>query len=176
MGCLFPGAGDLARYWANIRDRRDAIAEVPETHWRPDDYYDPDPKAPDRTYARRGGFLAPVDFPALEFGIVPNNLDATDTTQLLGLLAAKAALDDAGYGQNSGRAFDRSKVSVILGVTGTLELVIPLGARLGHPRWRGALREAGVEDERAAEVVRRISASYVPGKEDSFPGLLGNVV
>ncbi len=32
MGCLFPGAGDLARYWANIRDRRDAIAEVPETH------------------------------------------------------------------------------------------------------------------------------------------------
>src|SRR3954449_1082991 len=79
VGCLFPGAGDLARYWANIRDRRDAIAEVPETHWRPDAYFDPDPKPPARTSARRGGFLAPVDFPALEFGIAPNNLDATDT-------------------------------------------------------------------------------------------------
>ena len=38
MSCLFPGAGDLVRYWANIRDRRDAIAEVPTTHWRVDDY------------------------------------------------------------------------------------------------------------------------------------------
>src|SRR5438270_4882634 len=146
MACLFPGAGDLGRYWANIRDRRDAIAEVPATHWRPEDYFDPDPKAPDRTYARRGGFLAPVDFPALEFGIAPNNLDATDTTQLLGLLTARAALDDAGYatGPAGGRAFDRSRVSVILGVTGTLELVIPLGARLGHPIWRRALEPAGV--------------------------------
>ena len=173
MGCLFPGAGDLARYWANIRDRRDAIAEVPASHWRVDDYFDPDPKAPDRTYARRGGFLAPVDFPALEFGIVPNNLDATDTTQLLGLLAARAALEDAGYG--AGRDFDRNKVSVILGVTGTLELVIPLGARLGHPIWRRALKGAGVADATAEDVVRRISESYVGWQENSFPGLLGNV-
>ena len=175
MGCLFPGAGDLARYWANIRDRRDAIAEVPATHWRVDDYFDPDPKAPDRTYARRGGFLAPVDFPALEFGIVPNNLDATDTTQLLGLLAARSALEDAGYGTGSGRDFDRNKVSVILGVTGTLELVIPLGARLGHPIWRRALKAAGVADTTADDVVRRISESYVGWQENSFPGLLGNV-
>src|SRR5256885_13795029 len=69
MGCLSPGAGDLARYWANIRDRRDAIAEVPATHWRPEDYFDPDPKAPDRTYARRGGVLAPGDFPAPELRV-----------------------------------------------------------------------------------------------------------
>src|SRR4051812_3349999 len=175
MGCLFPGAGDLARYWANIRDRRDAIAEVPATHWRPEDYFDPDPKAPDRTYARRGGFLSPVDFPALEFGIVPNNLDATDTTQLLGLLAARAALEDAGYGPGTRRPFDRNRVSVLLGVTGTLELVIPLGARLGHPIWRRALKASGVADATADEVVRRISDSYVGWQENSFPGLLGNV-
>jgi hypothetical protein len=43
------------------------------------------------------------------------------------------------------REYDRSRVSVILGVTGTLELVIPLGARLGHPVWREALKEAGVD-------------------------------
>ena len=101
MGCLFPQADGLAGYWANIRRRRDAITAVPETHWRLDDYYDPDPKAPDRTYARRGGFLNPVDFPPLDFGIAPNNLDATDTTQLLGLLVARQALEDAGYGENS---------------------------------------------------------------------------
>src|SRR5205814_3595344 len=64
---------------------------------------------------------------------------------------------------------------VILGVTGTLPLVIPLGARLGHPHWRRALHEAGVAGDVAEEVVRRISESYVGWQEDSFPGLLGNV-
>src|SRR6185312_16749759 len=83
MACMFPKAEDLSRYWSNIRDRVDAITDVPETHWNPADYFDADPSAPDRTYARRGGFLTPVDFPPLDFGIAPNNLEATDTTQLL---------------------------------------------------------------------------------------------
>jgi acyl transferase domain-containing protein len=60
-------------------------------------------------------------------------------------------------------------------VTGTLELVLPLGARLGHPLWRRALRDAGVPAEVADEVVERIAAGYVPWQEASFPGLLGNV-
>ena len=72
--------------------------------------------------------------------------------------------------------FDRERVSVILGVTGTLELVIPLGARLGHPIWRRALQSAGVDDATAEDVVRRIADSYVGWQENSFPGLLGNVV
>lgn len=171
---MFPQARDLQSYWANILNRVDAITDVPPTHWRLEDYFDKDPKSPDRTYAARGGFLAPVDFPPLEFGITPNALEAIDTTQLLGLMVARDALEDAGYGP--GRDFDRGRVSVILGVTGTLELVIPLGARLGHPIWRKALKESGVEETVANEVVQRIANSYVGWQEDSFPGLLGNVV
>src|SRR6266849_10350616 len=174
MGCMFPKAGDLQGYWTNILGRVDAITDVPATHWRPEEYFDKDPKSPDRTYAARGGFLSPVDFPPLEFGVTPNALEAIDTTQLLGLMVAREALEDAGYG--AGREFDRDRVSVILGVTGTLELVIPLGARLGHPIWRRALKEAGVEETVAADVVKRIADSYVAWQEDSFPGLLGNVV
>jgi acyl transferase domain-containing protein len=174
MGCLFPKAENLSRYWANIREGVDAIREIPPTHWNPDDYHDDDPKAPDRTYARRGGFLDPVDFPALDFGIAPTNLDATDTTQLLGLMVARAALEDAGYGAD-GKPIDRDRVSVVLGVTGTLELVIPLGARLGHPIWRRALKDCGVAEPVASQVVQRISDSYVGWQENSFPGLLGNV-
>ncbi len=175
MGCLFPKAESLSDYWSNIRNRVDAIGDVPETHWRPEDYFDADPKAPDRTYARRGGFLSPVDFPPLDFGIAPNNLDATDTTQLLGLMVARQALEDAGYGEGSTKPLDRGRVSVILGVTGTLELVIPLGARLGHPIWRRALKASGVPEGQAEEVVKRIADSYVGWQENSFPGLLGNV-
>jgi acyl transferase domain-containing protein/NAD(P)-dependent dehydrogenase (short-subunit alcohol dehydrogenase family)/acyl carrier protein len=174
MGCLFPKAENLSRYWANICQGVDAIREIPPTHWNPDDFHDPDPKSPDRTYARRGGFLDPVDFPALDFGIAPTNLDATDTTQLLGLMVARAALEDAGYG-STGKAIDRERVNVVLGVTGTLELVIPLGARLGHPIWRRALKDCGVAEPVASQVVQRISDSYVGWQENSFPGLLGNV-
>jgi acyl transferase domain-containing protein/NAD(P)-dependent dehydrogenase (short-subunit alcohol dehydrogenase family) len=173
MGAMFPAAEDLSRYWANIQKCADAITEVPDSHWEPADYFDRDPHAADRTYAHRGGFLTPVDFPLLEFGIAPHAVEAIDSTQLLGLLVAKAALEDAGYGGS--RPFDRDRASVILGVTGTLELVVPLAARLGHPIWRRALQAAGVDPHTSEEVVRRIGASYVGWQEHSFPGLLGNV-
>jgi acyl transferase domain-containing protein/NAD(P)-dependent dehydrogenase (short-subunit alcohol dehydrogenase family) len=174
IGCLFPKAGHLGAYWSLLKNGDDAITPVPPTHWNPDDYFDADAKKPDMTYARRGGFLEPYPFAPGEFGIAPNDLESTDTAQLLGLVAAQMALRDAGYGPE--RGFDRSKVSVILGVTGTLELVVPLGARLGHPRWRRAMKEAGVPDAAIDDVVQRIGESYVGWQENSFPGLLGNVV
>ena len=174
IGCHFPQADDRNAYWTNIREGVDAITEIPPTHWRTADYYDQNPKTPDRTYGQRGGFLSPVPFNPMEFNIPPNIIEAIDTSQLLGLVAAGHALKDAGYGP--GREFDRSRTSVILGVTGTLELVIPLGARLGHPVWRAALKEAGVDETVAEDVVQRIADSYVSWQENSFPGLLGNVV
>jgi acyl transferase domain-containing protein/acyl carrier protein len=175
LGALFPRAEGLEAYWRNCREGVDCITEIPASHWRPEDYFDADPKSPDMTYARRGGFLPPVRLNPMELGVSPNALEATDSAQLLGLEVARRALEDAGYGP-AGRAFDRDRASVVLGVTGTLQLVIPLGARLGHPLWRKALREAGVDDARAEDAVRRIADGYVPWKEDSFPGLLGNVV
>ena len=89
IGCLFPKASGPGFFWANVKHAVDGITEVPPTHWNPDDYFDADPKAPDMTYARRGGFLSAVDFNPLEFGIAPRDIEATDTTQLLGLVAAK---------------------------------------------------------------------------------------
>ena len=174
IGCLFPKAENSRRFWANIKNGVDAITEVPASHWLPEDHFDKNPKKPDMTYAHKGGFLLPVDFDPSEFGLAPNALEATDSAQLLGLLAAKMALEDAGYGQ--GREFDRSRVSVILGVTGALELVIPLGARLGHPKWRKALAEFGITGQDAEEIISRMQEDYVPWQESSFPGLLGNVV
>ena len=174
IGCLFPQAEDKGTFWTNIKNGRDSIIEVPETHWRSDDYFDADPKTADKVYAKYGGFLSPVDFNPMEYGVLPNALEAIDTSQLLGLVAVDQALQDAGY--TTEKEFDRDRVSVIIGVTGTLELVVPLGARLGHPRWREALKDAGIADAIAEDVMQRISDSYVPWQENSFPGLLGNVV
>ena len=181
-GCLFPGSANFRAFWSRIVNRFDAIREVPPSHWNAADYLDADPKAPDRVYAARGGFLDPVAFEPALFGIPPSNLEATDASQLLGLVVADQALKDCGYtiaGRDAPAApksIDRTRISVILGVTGTLQLVIPLGARLGHPLWRKALAEAGVDKATADDVVARIADGYVPWQENSFPGLLGNVV
>jgi polyketide-type polyunsaturated fatty acid synthase PfaA len=174
MGCLFPKSTGLKEYWKLLYHGRDAITEVPDSHWSPTDYYDADPKAPDHVYCKRGGFLEPVSFDPSEFGIPPSSLEATDTSQLLGLLAAKMALEDCGYG--NGRDFDRDRTSVILGVTGTQELVIPLSSRLGHPKWRKALEDSAIPPEKTEEIIQKISNSFIPWQENSFPGLLGNVV
>src|SRR5690606_22620109 len=115
------------------------------------------------------------DFDPLEFGISPRDVESTDTAQLLGLAVAKRALEDAGYPPDA-TTLQPDRGSVVLGVTGTLHLVVPLGARLGHPIWRRALAAAGVDKDTAADVVQRISDSYVGWRESSFPGLLGNVV
>ena len=174
MGAMFPDAPNLTAFWRLLRTGRDATGDIPASHWSLADYYDADPHAPDMTYAKRGAFLGAHPFDPTEFGIPPTVLEATDTAQLLGLVVARMALDDAGYGD--GRAWDRSRASVVLGVTGTTELVVSLGARLGHPKWRRALLEAGVDEATAADVVERIGKSYVGWQENSFPGLLGNVV
>ncbi len=174
IGCLYPGAPGLKAYWQLLYQKKDAIQDIPQTHWSADDYFHKDPRKPDHVYCRRGAFLSPMDFDPSEFGIPPSSMEATDTSQLLALITAKEALEDAGYGQDVD--FNRDNTSVILGVTGTQELVIPLGARLGHPIWRRALKNAGVPDETARVVMDGISDAYVPWQENSFPGLLGNVV
>src|SRR5215211_9440804 len=82
VGALMPGALDVGDFWRNLMAGRDLVTDVPPTHWLVEDYYDPDPTAPDKTYGRRGAFLPPVEFDPLAFGIPPNTLPATDTTQL----------------------------------------------------------------------------------------------
>ncbi len=176
MGCIFPKSRNLKEYWHLLFNGIDAIEEIPEdTHWKIEDYFDEDHTKPDHTYCRRGGFLPFISFDPLKYGIPPNNIEATDTSQLLALEVATMALEDAGYPANH-PALQSRKVNVILGVTGTQELVIPLGARLGHPFWKKALEESGISEEKKQEIIKRIQGEYVQWQENSFPGLLGNVV
>ena len=174
VSALFPGSLGAAPFWRNIFDGADLITDVPESHWRIDDYYDPDPSAPDKTYAKRGGFLPTVPFDPLAFGIPPATLSATDTAQLLALIVAKQVLEDASRGQF--RDVDRRRISVILGVASATELVVELGSRIQRPVWTNAMRAAGLSETQIRDVCDRIANHYVPWQEASFPGLLGNVV
>ncbi|PIE68131.1 MAG: hypothetical protein CSA23_00500 [Deltaproteobacteria bacterium] len=174
MAGMFANSRNLKEYWRTLVNGIDGISDPPDSHRQLNDYFDADPQKPDHIYCKRGGFLPAYPFDPTEFGIPPASLEATDTSQLLGLVAAKMALADAGYGE--GREFDREKTSVVIGVTGTQELVISLGSRLGHPHWRRALEAKGLSDAQKDAIIDEIADNYVPWQENSFPGLLGNVV
>ncbi len=176
MGCIFPKANGVEEYWHLLFDGHDAITDIPDkTHFAINDYFDEDPKRPDHIYCKKGGFLPAVSFDPSKYGIPPNNINATDTSQLLGLIVAEMALKDAGYDVQKNFP-NKKRTNIILGVTGTQELVIPLGARLGHPLWKKALKESGIGVEKTNEVIKRIQNGYPEWQENSFPGLLGNVV
>ena len=170
-GAIMPAALDLPGFWQNILSKKDCVTEVPATHWRIDDYYDADPKAPDKTYAKRGAFLPDVPFDAMGFGVPPSILPATDTSQLLALIVAKMVLDDIG---KSGE--DLRRTSVILGVTGAQELLGSLVSRLQRPVWERSLRELGWAETEVQAACKKMGEHYVQWQESSFPGLLGNVV
>src|SRR5262245_43447852 len=95
VAALFPGSLNKDGFWRDIVAGKDLLTDVPPTHWLIEDYYDPDPSARDKTYARRGAFLGEVPFDPLHWGIPPSNLASTDTTQLLALIVAQQVLEDA---------------------------------------------------------------------------------
>jgi acyl transferase domain-containing protein/acyl carrier protein len=174
MASIFPQAKNLQEYWENIIQKVDCITDVPASRWHIDDYYDPDPKAPDKTYCKRGGFLPDIDFNPMKFGLPPNILEVTDISQLLGLVVAKEAIEDAGYGVS--RQFNHERTGVVLGVAIGRQLAVPLGARLQDPLWKKVLKNSGLSDEDSQKIIEKIKSGYVQWEENAFPGMLANVI
>ena len=173
MTAIYPGEPGLDGYWRTVIGGRDAIGDVPPSHWLIEDYFDPDPKVPDRTYCKRGGFIDPVLFDPVRFGLPPNALPSTDSAQILALIAARKVLDEAMRG---GADVDLDRVDVVLGVASTTELVVQMGARMQRPVWRKALLENGLAEDEADTICQDIADNYPAWQESTFPGLLGNVV
>ena len=174
VSALFPGSVDSTGFWSDILSGADRMSAVPSTHWLIDDHYDADMTATDKTYGRRGGFLDPVDFDAMAFGIPPTVVPSTDTAQLLALIVAQRVLDDATKGEFS--ESERARTSVILGVTSGQELLGAMASRMSRPLWLQGMRRAGVPEDVALAACDQISDLHPEWTESTFPGLLGNVV
>ena len=178
LSAMFADAKNIEEYWTNIIQSKDSIKDVPANRWLIDDYYDEDMFAQDKTYCKRGGFLPEIDFNPMEFGLPPNILEVTDASQLLGLVAARDALEDAGYGRTSEKFTKalKEKTGVLLGVGGGQKLITPLIARLQYPIWERALRACNVSENDIPKIIEKMKSAYVGWNENSFPGLLGNVI
>lgn len=108
MGCRFPGGIDSAdAYWKLLTDGADAMTEVPRDRWDIDEYFDPDPDAPGKMYAREGGFVDGIDqFDPKFFRISPREALTMDPQQRLLLEVVWEALEDAGQSADQVRGSD----------------------------------------------------------------------
>ncbi|MFD9699878.1 SDR family NAD(P)-dependent oxidoreductase [Lentzea sp. NPDC059081] len=148
MAAIMPGARDVAEFWANVLSGTDSITEIPPDRWSPERYDSP---------YRWGGFLPRTEFDPLAYGIPPASLTSIEPAQLLALEVSARALDDAGY---KTRVFDRERTSVIFGAEAGADLANAYTVRTALP----ALGIRGLDDHLPALT------------EDSFPGVLGNVI
>ncbi|MDR6786519.1 acyl transferase domain-containing protein/NAD(P)H-dependent flavin oxidoreductase YrpB (nitropropane dioxygenase family)/NAD(P)-dependent dehydrogenase (short-subunit alcohol dehydrogenase family) [Pedobacter africanus] len=160
MACIFPGAKNLEEYWRNIILGKDAVTEVPDERWNKDLYYNPDSTAADMSHSKWGGFIPAIDFDPLEYGIPPQSLAAIEPTQLLSLMVAKQALENAGHADGS---FNAENVSVIIGAEGGNDLA-------NSYSFRGFYKQV------FGEMPAELDAALPKTTEDSFPGILANVI
>ncbi|MEM6479524.1 MAG: beta-ketoacyl synthase N-terminal-like domain-containing protein, partial [Pseudomonadota bacterium] len=169
-----PKSADVERFWSRLLSGVDSFETIPEDRWSRAHFYDEDPSAPDKTYCDTGGFLPEIAFDPLEFGLPPSALASIDSSQLLALKAAAAALDDAGHPPGDPI---HARTSVILGIAGTtMKALHPLAARLDVENWAELLSANGMARPEIERLLAAARATYPEWTEDSFPGFLANVV
>jgi acyl transferase domain-containing protein/NAD(P)H-dependent flavin oxidoreductase YrpB (nitropropane dioxygenase family) len=162
MECIFPGSPDVESYWANILEGGDLITEVPAERWNAAVYYRQGPAVEKgKTPSKWGGFIDEIAFDPLQYGIPPQSLAAIEPVQLLSLEVASRALADAGYGE--GRRVDGEKTSVIFGAEAGMELSNAYVFRNSFAQY-------------CAELPAQLDAALPDLTEDSFPGVLANVI
>lgn len=160
MECIFPDAKNLEEYWRNIVLGKDSVTEVPDERWNKELYYHPDSNEADVSHSKWGGFIPKIDFDPLAFGIPPQSLAAIEPTQLLTLLVAKRAMDDARYDE---KHTNRENISVIIGAEGGNDLANSYSFRGYYKQVFGELHE-------------EVKEAFPHTTEDSFPGILANVI
>ncbi|MCA9705308.1 MAG: type I polyketide synthase, partial [Myxococcales bacterium] len=183
VGAVLPDAPDARRFWTNLVEGRYSIGETPPERWDPALYYDADPKAPEKTYSKIGGWVRQYDWDPLRWRlpIPPKVGDAMDRTQKWAIIATREALADYGYPE---RPLDRERTAVIFG-----------NAMAGDKHYLTALRvylpEYAQELERSesfaalppaartailAETVAGVRRRLPDITEDTMPGELANII
>ena len=161
MSLALPGAASLQTFWANLQRKVPATTEIPARRWDWRAYYDATGKAPDGMVSRWGGFIDPLRFDPMAFGIPPSSLAHIAVAQPIVLELARRAIADAGYDLGD---LDRENAAVILGagdpvgVSGKI-----LGFRAMAPALLGALPES-------------LEATLPGWSEDSLAGHITNVI
>jgi|UniRef100_A0A7V6A1L5 acyl transferase domain-containing protein/NAD(P)H-dependent flavin oxidoreductase YrpB (nitropropane dioxygenase family)/NAD(P)-dependent dehydrogenase (short-subunit alcohol dehydrogenase family)/acyl carrier protein len=116
--------------WENSVAMKSGIIEVPPEKWDHSFYYDPDPRAPEKTYCKVGAFQN-IDINRKELGIPPQDFRTMSNSTRLTLWLAHHALADSGLLEAD---IPRERIAVLISqnsgeVASTLrDLVVGLAA------------------------------------------------
>ena len=182
VGAVLPDAPNAPAYWENLKAGRYSISDVTD-RWDPALYFDPDPKAPEKTYSKIGGWVREVDFSPLEWRlpIPPKVSDAMDRTQKWSITASREALLDYGYPD---RPLDPDRTAVILGNAMGGDLHYLTSLRAYYPEYAEELTNAPTFAQLNGDVKTAILDELQGGvrrrfpdiTEDTMPGELGNII
>ncbi len=182
VSAIMPDAPDAETFWANIRGGRYSISDVPTERWDPELYYDPDPRVPDKTYSRIGGWVR--DYPWDPIGwrlpVPPTVADQMEAGQKWAVAGARTALLDAGWPE---WPVDPERVAVIIGNAIGGDKQYRSSLRVEYPEFDRELRRApsfaalpaSVRDAVLAETRTSFLSQFMEITEDSMPGELANV-
>jgi acyl transferase domain-containing protein/acyl carrier protein len=182
-GCILPDSPNLAAFWDNIQKSRYSITEVSPERWNPDYYYDPDPRVPDKTYSKIGGWVREYEWDPLKWHlpIPPRVVNAMDEAQKWAIACTREALHDYGY---PARAIDLDRVAVILGNAMAGEKHYLTALRVHFPEYAEELEHSAsfaalpgaVREQITRELHDRIGRRFPEVTEDSMPGELANCI
>ncbi|WP_375772903.1 SDR family NAD(P)-dependent oxidoreductase [Archangium gephyra] len=116
MSCRLPGSvASPEDFWRLLSSGQDGTSEVSPDRFDINAFYDPDPQAAGKTYARRAGMLESIDkFDARFFGISPREAILMDPQQRLLLEVTWEALERAGL---SPQKLEKSATGVFVGAS-----------------------------------------------------------
>ncbi|MFG2566222.1 SDR family NAD(P)-dependent oxidoreductase [Streptomyces sp. NPDC048567] len=182
MACRYPDADSHEELWQNVLAGRRAFRRLPDERMRAEDYYSPDPAAPDRFYSSKAAVIDGFTFDRVKYRVAGSTFRATDMTHWLALDTAARALEDAGF--PLGEGLGDLNTGVILGNTLTGEFSRANLMRLRWPYVRrtvgAALREQGWDDDALAKFLgdleERYKSPFPPIGEDSLAGGLANTI
>ncbi|MGO8960081.1 MAG: beta-ketoacyl synthase N-terminal-like domain-containing protein, partial [Streptosporangiaceae bacterium] len=183
MGVIMPQAPNAEAFWNNLTGGRYSITDVPKDRWDPDLYYDPDPRAPDKTYSRIGGWVGefPWDPIAWRLPIPPKVGDQMDDSQKWAVSAARTALVDAGWPTWK---VDPARVAVVVGNAIGGEKHYASNLRIQLPEFTRELARspafaglpAGTRELITAETSRSFVSQFPEINEDTMPGELASIL
>ncbi len=182
IACRYPDAGTPEQLWENVLAGRRAFRRIPDERMRLDDYWSPDPAAPDKFYARKAAVIDGFNFDRVKYKIAGSTFRGTDMTHWLALDTAARALEDAGFADGEG--LPRSSTAVIVGNSLTGEFARANLMRLRWPFVRrtlgSALKDMGWDDARLAALLATVEGRYKsvfpPIDEDTLAGGLSNTI
>lgn len=183
LGVVLPNASDVASFWNNILNKKYSITEVPADRWDTALYYDPDPKAPDKSYCKIGAFVRDYQFDPFKIGIAipPRVLAKMDATQKWGLAASHQALKDYGYPV---KQLNPERVAVIIGNSCGGEGQFRSTFRILLPEYLESLQKQSQFQNLPQEtrnaiisgVAADIAVKITDITEDTMPGELANII